>query len=474
MRHVARFEWRMLRARGSTWLMLGLLVFFMAYGLYNGRAIASQQDEAKQAIVAQQQARLGEAIATVEAAVIDTTVDATAAEDPGTIGWLTSLVLPTQPLAALAVGQSDMLPYSYGVGVVNKQRMPQDRYGYENPLHLLMGRFDLALFVIVLLPLLIIAFSYNILSKEREQGTLAMLLANPVTLHTVLWGKVVPRFALLLGGLLGCAFIGLVALGVDVLGNAGMLLLWGTLVLTYGAFWFVVAVAVNTRGTGSATHALVLVGAWIGFVIVLPAVLHVAASALYPVPSRIEAVNAARANPMEFLDDLPRLANAWYERYPDLETEQWNAQTVVQSFGSGFDLVQAEMDFQAAPVEARIEAQIGKQQQFVRRFGWLSPAIVVREAMNDLAGNGAPHHHRFREQVEAFRITWRRFFIPRLIHQAEMTTVDYETLPHFVFSEEPPSALVTRLLWGIGAVMAWVLALGWRAVRAFRRYPAVA
>jgi ABC-2 type transport system permease protein len=49
---------------------------------------------------------------------------------------------------------------------------------------------------VFLFPLRILALSYNLLSAEREQGTLALVLSQPVRLSTVVLGKLVARFGL--------------------------------------------------------------------------------------------------------------------------------------------------------------------------------------------------------------------------------------------------------------------------------------
>ena len=49
----------------------------------------------------------------------------------------------------------------------------------ESPLNLMVGRFDLTFVVIYLLPLLVLALSFNVLSEEREQGTLALTCCSP-------------------------------------------------------------------------------------------------------------------------------------------------------------------------------------------------------------------------------------------------------------------------------------------------------
>src|SRR6266508_4576303 len=96
---------------------------------------------------------------------------------------------PPAPLAALAVGQSDLYPYYFKVTSQSKQTFTANDE-IENPTNLLAGRFDLAFVIIYLYPLLILALSYNLISAEREQGTLAMLMSQPVSLRTFASGKI--------------------------------------------------------------------------------------------------------------------------------------------------------------------------------------------------------------------------------------------------------------------------------------------
>jgi ABC-2 type transport system permease protein len=68
----------------------------------------------------------------------------------------------------------------------------------ENPSHLLSGHFDLAFVIVYLFPLLIFALSYNLLSAEREIGTLRLLMSQPLALRTLVPGKVLVRAGALL------------------------------------------------------------------------------------------------------------------------------------------------------------------------------------------------------------------------------------------------------------------------------------
>ena len=63
----------------------------------------------------------------------------------------------------------------------------------ENPANLLSGRFDLAFVLTFCWPLLVLPLLYNVLSEEREAGTLALVASQPVSLRAVLAARLVVR-----------------------------------------------------------------------------------------------------------------------------------------------------------------------------------------------------------------------------------------------------------------------------------------
>src|SRR3546814_6574788 len=64
-----------------------------------------------------------------------------------------------------------------------------DNFEIENPLNLMTGTFDISFVVIFLLPVFIIALTYDMLSGEKESGTLALAMTQPVSLRTFMAGK---------------------------------------------------------------------------------------------------------------------------------------------------------------------------------------------------------------------------------------------------------------------------------------------
>ena len=60
------------------------------------------------------------------------------------------------------------------------------------------GELSSALVLQILMPLLIIFLAYASFTKEKERGTLRLLISQGVTLSSIAWGKIMAYFLILL------------------------------------------------------------------------------------------------------------------------------------------------------------------------------------------------------------------------------------------------------------------------------------
>jgi ABC-2 type transport system permease protein len=109
-------------------------------------------------------------------------------------------VLPPAPLATFAIGDRDLRPLRLSHHHARGRPYNPDP---ENPLHAATGWFDIAFVVTFLLPLMVFAFGYDVLSGERERGTLALVLAQPITPFALLVTKLAARGVWLVGNHVG-------------------------------------------------------------------------------------------------------------------------------------------------------------------------------------------------------------------------------------------------------------------------------
>jgi ABC-2 type transport system permease protein len=472
---IVRHDWRHLAAeRTVPWLAVVVAVL-VGYGVWNGVTWTGRQESEAKAARAAYDQRIAELRAELRKPPA-ANADAFAPDPraPRTVGFVRQdAFLPPGPLGALSVGQADLLPAKVSVTVATGRRMLTRNHEVQNPLNLLAGRFDLAFAVVYLLPLLILALSYDLVSGERDQGTLHLLLSQPIALSAFVRSKVVSRFLLVLalGG--GLSLAGVLFAGLD-LGRAdtwARLGLWLLAVAAYSAFWFGLAVLVSALGRSSSTNAMLLASAWLGLVVVLPSLLGLAVAARYPVPSRALLVHAMREAANEADRKGAELLEKYFQDHPELTA---GGKPDLSDFYTRYLTAEQEIDKRVGPVLDRYDAALVAQQRMVSRLRFLSPAIAMQEALNDVAGTGLARHRLFLRQAWSFAEDTKAFFLPRIFGRATLDEADYDALPQFRFVEEQAGDVRQRVLPGIGGILLAAAGIGGVGLARLRRYPIAA
>jgi ABC-2 type transport system permease protein len=382
--------------------------------------------------------------------------------------------LPPAPLAATAVGQSDVYPNHFKVSGAMKETflVAQDT---ESPFKLMAGHFDLAFVILYFFPLMILALSFNLVAAEKEEGTLAMLLANAVRLRQVVLGKVALRALVIVLSALTFSVLMFALAGGHLSGALPHLLLWAAAVMAYGAFWFALGIAVNALGKSAAANAIILAACWLAFVVIIPAAVNLMATTLYPVPSRIEFITAMRGETQTAELKGSQLLGKYFQDHPELarptDTTSPFSKTGEDDFAM-LSLAKDEMVGRALqPVLQRFDAQLAAQHLFTGRFRFLSPALLMQSALYDVAGTGVARYQHFLAQVDGFYRDWQGFFNPRVFEKRAVTGDDLDRLPRFAWREEDFSSLARRTLWPALLLLAVAVALGALGLRRYQSYP---
>jgi ABC-2 type transport system permease protein len=471
---VMRREWRLLGRDRTLWIVVALLAAMMAYGCWNGaawigfqqRTIAGALDEERERLSAMQR----------ELALIEQgRAQPARFRDPGRPGWVGEFlgeryaVLPPLPLAALSIGQRDLYPYYFRVSTQSAHTFINEDE-IENPFNLATGRFDAAFVIIYLFPLVILALGYNLLSGEKEDGTLALALAQPVRLGQIMTAKLLARALVVIALAVALSIIGAALSGDGITGAAvSRVALWTLAVALYGLFWFAAAAAVSARGRGSATNAVALAAVWLALVVIVPALLAVFVSWRHPAPSRLAFINAARDERRETAARARELLEEFFAARPELRPAVLDK----NDFMSGFYAAQFDRDKRLAPLAANYEAQLQRQNDLAARLRLLSPALVMQSALNDLAGSSFDRYARFVAQVHAFHREWQEFFLPKLFKRVRLSAGDYNHFPKFEYEEEAEGPVYRRVSLGLAGLFVSALALAFAAFRLLRRYPIV-
>ncbi len=274
-------EWRVLCADATVWVIGVVFAASIGYAMVNGARWSRFEDTALRDAAAEESGRYSQ----MQTQIVDLQRAGKPVApfgDPRNPTMFGSrfgpryATLPPGALAPTAIGQSDLLPSYFKVSTDARETIVAASE-IENPHRLLVGRFDLAFVLVFLYPLLILAVSYNLLSAEKEQGTLALALSQPVSIATLAAGKVALRALLLVGIVVGFSALALLAarVGVSAPGALPRVALWLAAVGAYGALWFALAVLVASFGRPSAANATILATLWLLLVVMLPSLFSV-------------------------------------------------------------------------------------------------------------------------------------------------------------------------------------------------------
>ncbi len=466
-------EWVILKHNSTWWAILGLLLVLTVLAALNGSARTNQMAEMGAGLnqsEMQTQAALKSAVARWEA---NPEGDPPSVASPGALG-LSVLshytVLPPTPLAALSIGQTDVQPTYYKV-TAHPALTFLNEAEIQNPLNVLAGSFDVAFVIVFLLPIFIVALTFDLMSKEKERGVLSLVLAHGVSKTAFIIAKGAAR-ALLIFTLLLLVGLAAVALTEPDLGSGAMWVrfgLWFLVVSLYAFFWFALALFVNSLNKPSVTNGVILANLWLVFVVVIPALVNVAATTLYPAPSRVELTTEMREATEIADQESAESREAFFFDHPEMVGGDANADQFFLQVLATDSAVERAIE----PLMEEFDAQAQRRQDVVDLLQYVSPAIMAQNALNAVSGTGTERFTDFVDQVLTFHENWRGFFTGRIVKGSRMSAAEFDEIPAYNYRSLATSSVLRSTLSPATGLAIFVLILGVWSARRYARYPAV-
>lgn len=339
----------------------------------------------------------------------------------------TYAILTPSPLSVVSTGQSDIFPFYTKIALDNNNA-GDDNDNFENPFNIAQGEFDLAFVFVFILPLLVIVFGYNLLSVEREQGTLLLIKSMPIRINVWLLNKIIFRFLFLL--LICVVFLcfSFVLFDISIQNFDFLQMIIST--SFYLLFWFLLCFLVNLLGKSSTTNATFLVGSWVFFVLLVPSIANILATNLYPVPSRTEFVTAQRDIQNEVEKQREKIVDEFYAKNPTFKKPKQEEKKWRDYWREGF----VEKDFGQKKLNALQESFMKKteaQRNFADNFQYFSPAILFQNALNSIAKTDTKTYLAFQKKVNDFEKKWSFYFKSKFDKDEKMKVKDFDNFPKF-------------------------------------------
>jgi ABC-2 type transport system permease protein len=355
----------------------------------------------------------------------------------------------------------------------------------QSSLLLRFGQLTPAFVLQTLGPLLLIFLAFTSVARERERGTLRLLLAQGIGGRTLFAGKLLghgavalavgaPAFAVL-GGFALTGTAGWSATLLLMIGYAGWLLLWALL-----------SVLVSALASHSRDALAVLIGFWMVGVILLPRALPEAAAARATLPTRIETEIALHR-------DLTRIGDShdpddpYFAHFKQRTLARYGVSRVEDLPVQYAGLVGMEGERLTTRLYARAAADTAAreatQNRFVQAFAFASPLIAIRQLSMALAASGLAAHLDFLDQAEAFRYrfvqTLNRMQAELIPHvggeDPRISAENWKRVPRFTYrAYDPLTADTSTIRWSLTVLLGWLVGLGLLATFAGRRVGGIA
>ncbi|MGS2740998.1 ABC transporter permease [Sinomicrobium sp. M5D2P17] len=365
-----------------------------------------------------------------------------------------SIVNRFPALNALSIGQRDVNPSVKSVTIRTLEAQKYDA-GLNNPYNLLIGNIDFGFVLVFLFPLLIISFTYNIVSEEKESGIwkiIAVQTKRPLWFILKSFGV---RLSVTIGALLLLYAIGVPVLGIEPDRDFLAFLLASVL---YVLVWFAICFFVASLQKSSNSNAIILLSIWILLVLVLPAALNNDLQKRYPLPEALETTVKQRKGYHEKWDmDKKLTMDKFYAHYPRFKKYtlpegdfSWLWYYAMQQMG----------DDETAEQSATLREKLGQRNTAASRIAQFIPTLHLQLCFNDIARSGLGNQLHFLDETERFHEKLRLHFYPKIFGEASVASENWDAFEVEVFSDETTLSR-TRLYMPLLIFIGLFSALGW-------------
>jgi ABC-2 type transport system permease protein len=425
------FEWLNFKAEKGLVAFTVLLLFAGGYGIFTG-----------QSAIEKQRAQMSNLSLLYNDNVKELKKQFPTDGDAGDIAYYHSYFVKHIPdgWAALSIGQRDVNP---GYLKVRLLALQGQLYNSENtnPNQLAVGSFDLAFVFVFLLPLFIISISFNLLSADKENGTLTMVLSQPISLARFCFAKLLFRFLLVL-------MVVCILLGAGILWTSAVADLrvgyWFTVIVLYTLFWFGVVSAITALNRGSAFNAVSLIGIWLMLTIIFPTTINILATYNKPIPDGMEITMKQREEVHEGWDHpKEETMKRFFVHYPAYKNTgpikgrfQWKWYFAFQELG----------DRSVAQQSVNYAKKLQDREHYTSALSILSTPATLQKMLNASAATDLEQHLDFLESVSRFHTALKAHYYPFLFNDKPWSHQDYLMEPQHSFQAKPDQK---AMLWGL-------------------------
>lgn len=366
----------------------------------------------------------------------------------------TRLALPPPPLVELAAGRADLDAREARITSFSHAGSLFQNYQTASPVALASGRFDLGFVVTFLLPLVVIALGYGLLSEERDRRVDRLLAVHGISRWRLALARVLVRSALLAAPLL--AALAAVLLRDEVTAErAWRCAAAGLVILGYAAVWWALVLVVASLRVSEGMSLFSLLAIWVALLLITPALVGALARTAHRPPSRFALTAVSRAAEIAASARAEALLGQYAHDHPELDAA---ARREAPAWARRWFVTVGEIDRAAQPIAAEYDRALHAQRTTVARWQLASPALVAHRALTAVAGTDELRGLAFRDQARELARRWKETMGRAGMSGVQVSAELVERRPQVALAE--PTALATFGAIAPQLALLWGLALG--------------
>ncbi|GAA3631998.1 hypothetical protein [Flavivirga jejuensis] len=302
------------------------------------------------------------------------------------------------PTIVYNIGQTEQYGFYKKIGLYSSPYDADMAKEIANPERIQSGTLDFSFVVLFLLPLLLLVLLYNIKGSEAEQGFLPLIYVQTGSKNWWILSRTLFYTILLLFSLLGIMLYGATLTKVFEADNAfWTIFLYLTI---YLVFWVVLYFLILKYGKNIISNTLQMIGIWLLFAFVIPAVVHQWISIEKPANLMIDLIDIKRDKTDEIYEQSNTdTDNQIFNLYPSIKQTKTAQDTIA--------IKEARNDSRIALINVAMKNAISKleenniaKNELISKTYWFNPLTYFQNKLNHSSKTHYDDYQTYRDDIQ--------------------------------------------------------------------------
>jgi len=266
-----------------------------------------------------------------------------------------------------------------------------------NPERLQTGTLDFAFVLLFLAPLLLLILLYNLKSAEAEQGFLPLIEVQAVSKNSWLLARIL--FYVLLTALVIICLLVYGSVLTNVFNTAreafGLMLLYS---LLYLIFWSVLYFFILKYGKSILGNTLQMVGIWLLFAFIIPAIVHQSVSITKPANLMTDFIEV-RDKQQDLYANDSLFQQKLFNLFPEITDSPVYQDSTKINLATNYSASALVNDLKKASIQP-IEDESQEKNRLIQATYWFNPVTFFQNKLNSITQTHYDDYQSFRDEIQ--------------------------------------------------------------------------